>query len=46
MVTQPIIVPDKKARVEGQHPIAAAGQSFDIHEHQAIMRLFASEVVE
>ena len=31
-MTQPIIVPDKQARVEDQHPIAATGQSFDIRE--------------
>jgi mannose-6-phosphate isomerase-like protein (cupin superfamily) len=31
-MTQPIIVPDKQARAEGQQPIAAAGQSFEIHE--------------
>jgi mannose-6-phosphate isomerase-like protein (cupin superfamily) len=31
-MTQPIIVPDKQARAEGQHPITATGQSFDIHE--------------
>jgi mannose-6-phosphate isomerase-like protein (cupin superfamily) len=29
---EPIIIPDKSARVEGQQPIAAAGQSFEIHE--------------
>ena len=29
---QPIIVPDKQARIEGWHPINATGQSFDIHE--------------
>jgi quercetin dioxygenase-like cupin family protein len=31
-MAQPIIVPDKQARSEGQQPIAAAGQSFEIHE--------------
>ncbi len=31
-MTQPIIVPDKQARAEGQHPIRATGQSFAIHE--------------
>jgi len=31
-MTQPIIVPAKQARTEGQSPIAATGQSFDIHE--------------
>ncbi len=31
-MTQPILVPDKQARAEGQQPIAAAGQSFEIHE--------------
>lgn len=29
---EPIIVPEKQARGEGQHPIAATGQSFDVHE--------------
>jgi mannose-6-phosphate isomerase-like protein (cupin superfamily) len=29
---QPIIVPEKQARGEGQHPITAAGQSFALHE--------------
>src|SRR5690242_6525977 len=28
----PIIVPDRPARAEGQHPIAATGQSFAVHE--------------
>ena len=32
IMTQPVIVPDKQARAEGQRPIAATGQSFDIHE--------------
>lgn len=31
-MAQPIIVSDKQVRVEGQHPISATGQSFDIHE--------------
>ena len=31
-MTQPIIVPGRQARAEGQHPITATGQSFDIHE--------------
>jgi mannose-6-phosphate isomerase-like protein (cupin superfamily) len=31
-MTQPIIVPEKQARGESQHPIAATGQSFAIHE--------------
>lgn len=31
-MNQPIIVPGKQARAEDQHPIAATGQSFDIHE--------------
>jgi len=31
-MTQPIIMPDQQARVEGQHPITATGQSFAIHE--------------
>ncbi len=31
-MNQPIIVPERQARAEGQHPIAATGQSFDIHE--------------
>jgi mannose-6-phosphate isomerase-like protein (cupin superfamily) len=31
-MTQPIIVPGKQARGEGQHPIEATGLSFDIHE--------------
>jgi mannose-6-phosphate isomerase-like protein (cupin superfamily) len=31
-MTQPIIVSDKQARGEGQHPINAIGLSFDIHE--------------
>ena len=31
-MNQPIIVPDKQTRAEGQHRIAATGQSFDIHE--------------
>jgi mannose-6-phosphate isomerase-like protein (cupin superfamily) len=31
-MAQPIIVADKQARSEGQQPIAAAGQSFEIHE--------------
>ncbi len=31
-MTQPTIVPDQQARAEGQPPIAAAGQSFEIHE--------------
>jgi mannose-6-phosphate isomerase-like protein (cupin superfamily) len=31
-MTQPIIVPDKQARAEGQQPIRATGQSFAIHE--------------
>ena len=31
-MSQPIIVSDKQARGENQHPIAATGQSFDIHE--------------
>lgn len=31
-MSQPIIVPDKQARAEGQQPIAASGQSFEIHE--------------
>jgi mannose-6-phosphate isomerase-like protein (cupin superfamily) len=29
---QPIIVPDRPARAAGQDPIAATGQSFEIHE--------------
>lgn len=28
----PMIVPDWPARAEGQHPIAATGQSFAVHE--------------
>jgi mannose-6-phosphate isomerase-like protein (cupin superfamily) len=31
-MTQPIIVPEKQARGEGQPPITATGLSFDIHE--------------
>ena len=31
-MTQPIIVPGRQARAEGQHPITATGQSFAIHE--------------
>jgi mannose-6-phosphate isomerase-like protein (cupin superfamily) len=31
-MTQPIIVPEKQARVEGQPPMMANGLSFDIHE--------------
>jgi len=31
-MNQPIIVPEKQARGEGQHPIVATGLSFDIHE--------------
>jgi|SRR5579859_2002443 len=31
-MTQPIIVPDKQARLESQPPITATGQSFAIHE--------------
>lgn len=31
-MTQPIIVPEKQAREEGQTPIMATGLSFDIHE--------------
>ncbi|HLO16005.1 MAG TPA: cupin domain-containing protein [Anaerolineales bacterium] len=31
-MTDPIIVPDHQKRAEGQPPIAANGQSFDIHE--------------
>jgi len=31
-MTQPIIVPDRQARAESQHPLTATGQSFDIHE--------------
>jgi len=31
-MTQPIIVPEKQARRESEHPIMANGLSFDIHE--------------
>lgn len=31
-MTQPIIVPDRQARGEGQPPINATGLTFDIHE--------------
>lgn len=31
-MTQPVIIPGKQARVQGQHPISASGQSFTIHE--------------
>lgn len=31
-MTGPIIVPERQARAEDEHPIAAAGQSFVIHE--------------
>ena len=31
-MTQPIIVPGKQERAEGQHAISACGQSFVIHE--------------
>ncbi len=31
-MNQPIIVPEKQARGESQHPIIATGLSFDIHE--------------
>jgi mannose-6-phosphate isomerase-like protein (cupin superfamily) len=31
-MTQPIIVPEKHARAEGQGPITATGQSFVLHE--------------
>ncbi|HSL45699.1 MAG TPA: cupin domain-containing protein [Anaerolineales bacterium] len=31
-MTDAIIVPDIKHRAEGQQPIAATGQSFDVHE--------------
>ena len=31
-MNQPIIVPDKQARGESQHPISATGLSFDIQE--------------
>ncbi|HLV97164.1 MAG TPA: cupin domain-containing protein [Ktedonobacterales bacterium] len=31
-MTQPIIVPGRQSRAAGQHPIAAIGQSFSIHE--------------
>ncbi len=31
-MTQPIIVPGRQARAEGQHAISARGQSFVIHE--------------
>ncbi|WP_201379112.1 cupin domain-containing protein [Ktedonobacter sp. SOSP1-52] len=31
-MAQPIIVPGKQARTEGQSPISAMGQSFDLHE--------------
>lgn len=31
-MTQPIIIPGRQARAEGQRPIAATGQSFDIYE--------------
>lgn len=31
-MTEPIIIPAKQARAEGQHPLSATGQSFDIAE--------------
>lgn len=31
-MTQPIIVPSRRARVEGHHSIAATGQSFALYE--------------
>ena len=31
-MAEPIITPDVQGRTEGQQPIAAAGQSFDIYE--------------
>lgn len=31
-MTKPIVVPDKQARGDAQQPLAAMGQSFDIHE--------------
>lgn len=31
-MTDAIVVPDRTRRAEGQEPIAATGQSFDVHE--------------
>ena len=31
-MNQPVIVPGKQTRAEGQHPIAVTGQTFDMYE--------------